>query len=194
MIAPVGVAVGPPEEAGSEGDVRARALQVGHEGLADLRLSGELPQVNAAHPPLGDVPHEEHPPAQPASGEGVNEFFGAGEPGKRRRLHHWEAGGHLKNGRPARSLRLGELGVIARTHVHADPPETPAAPVLDVGEIPARVAAAAFLRALEAADPAIGPDRIKALRLLGLPLLDLRVSGLRVHRHPPHPLDPAYRP
>lgn len=82
-----GVAVGSPEEAGSERDMRARALQIGHERLANFRIRGELPEVNAAHAPFRDVLDEEDPPAQPAARERGDEFFGAGRHGKRRRLN-----------------------------------------------------------------------------------------------------------
>jgi hypothetical protein len=160
MSGPWSIAVGSAEEAGTEGDVRARALQVGHERLADLRIGGELAEVNAAHPSLGDILDEEHPSAEPAAGECFDEFLRARGTRKRRRFHDREAGRHLNNGHPPRPLRVGEQGVVPGAHVDAEPSERSAAPVLDVREVPVGFVAAAFLRALEAAGLEVSPPRV----------------------------------
>lgn len=184
--------MGSPEEAGSERDVRARALQIGHERLADLRIGGELSEVNAAHPSFSDVLHEEHPPAEPAAGERGDEFFRAVGARRRRRFHHRKAGGRLYHKHPARPLRVGEQGVVPGADIDAEPPERSAAPVLNVREVPARFAAAAFLGTLEAAGFKMSPLRVEAVSARDLRLGGPRVAGLHrvslsVDRHPRHP-------
>lgn len=52
------------EEDPADGNRRSGAVQVGHQGAADLRVRGKLAQVKPAHPAGRDVPNQERPSGQ----------------------------------------------------------------------------------------------------------------------------------
>jgi hypothetical protein len=49
----------------AQGHRRARALQISHESVADLRIGRQLPQVHPTDPAGRDVADQERPPGKP---------------------------------------------------------------------------------------------------------------------------------
>ncbi len=65
-----------PQEDPADGHRRAGALQIGHEGPADLRIGGQLAKVYPTHSPGRDVPDQERPPGEPVVRQECEQLIG----------------------------------------------------------------------------------------------------------------------
>ena len=60
----------------AQGHRRARALQISHESVADLRIGRQLPQVHPTDPAGRDVADQERPPGKPPAPQKRDQLIG----------------------------------------------------------------------------------------------------------------------
>lgn len=184
LLVTAGLAVEPLPEAAAERDFRSDTPEVRDERLPDLGVGRQPAEMNAAHPALGDIPHEERPARKTAEREQRDEFLGRmiGEGAQ-----HGGVGGLLAQRRPARLFGGGKVAVVSRTHENPEPLAGPAS-IREVYEIPAGVSTVALVRALKAPH-----DPVVALRVVRdryrHPLPPSRLPGAH-----PDPLRPRHGP
>src|SRR5579864_3048062 len=145
----------------ADGHDRPGAVKVGDKRSPDLRIRGQLAEMDPTHAPGGNVADQERPPGQAAAGQRGDQIFGG--TGRRRRVHGRNAPGVVRTGTavrgfeqqsPPNAFESGKFQVVVGADEQSGGTRQPPG-FLQVDEVPSRVTLAAFLGAPEASRGAV---------------------------------------
>ncbi len=150
------------QEDPADGHRRARAVQIRHEGLADLRVGRQLAEVHPTHPAGRDVPDQERPPNKPPVPQECDQLVSGARgclcEGRRGAVRFMIADCSitpLADRRPTIPFGGSKAEIVLGADVQAARAEQPP-PLLEIDKVPPRIVVKPLLRALKAAFRAVG--------------------------------------
>jgi hypothetical protein len=141
----------------AQGHRRARALQIRHESVTDLRIGRQLSEVHPTDPAGRDIADQERPPGKASVPQERNQIIGRARWGLLNRRGAISiltvvavcSVGHIAQRRPPSTFRSRKPQIILGAHIQTARSQEPSS-LFEIDDVPSRVAVAPFLRALEA--------------------------------------------